>query len=299
MESIFDWGVNIIFYLQRFSPTLDAPFKALTFLGDETFFLLLLPFMYWCVDRKRGLRLGLLFLFSAWVNFAAKELAAQPRPFEYDTRVKKLVHAGGGGFPSGHTQGAITVWGYLATRFRSTWFRILAVLLILLVPLSRLYLGVHFPQDLAGGYVIGGVLLILFIVYEERAAIWLNAKGLGWKLALSLVVPGIMLFVFPGDDPGGVTTASVLMGLAMGASLEQHWVGFDTAGPVWKRLVRLVPGLIILVVLYVGLKLAFNGLEPERLFRFVRYFLVGLWCGGGGPWAFRVLGLASRRSEAE
>ena len=299
MESILDWGVNIILYLQRYSPTLDAPFKVLTFLGDETFFLMLLPLVYWSIDRRRGLRLAVLFLTSAWVNFGVKELAAQPRPFDYDHRVKSLVHATGGGFPSGHTQGAIVAWGYLAASFRSTWFRILAVLLILLIPLSRLHLGVHFPTDLAGGYVIGAVLLILFVMYEERAAIWLNAKGLGWKLALSLVAPGIMLAVFPGDDPGGVTTASVLMGMGVGASLEQHWVGFDTAGPVWKRAARLIVGLIVLAVLYVGLKLAFNDLEPERLFRFVRYFLVGLWCGGGGPWAFAVLKLAPRRSEAE
>ncbi|MBC8446155.1 MAG: hypothetical protein H8D78_00245, partial [Chloroflexi bacterium] len=51
MESILDWGINVILWFQQFSPTLDLPFKVLTFMGEEEFFLLLLPLVYWCLDR--------------------------------------------------------------------------------------------------------------------------------------------------------------------------------------------------------------------------------------------------------
>ncbi len=49
MDGILDWGVEVILWLQQFSPTLDLPSKALTWLGDEEFFMLLLPLV--CADR--------------------------------------------------------------------------------------------------------------------------------------------------------------------------------------------------------------------------------------------------------
>jgi len=84
------------------------------------------------------------FFFSAYVNSAAKVFASQPRPFQYDSRVKQIVSTGGGGFPSGHTQGTLVFWGYLALRFRHPFLWVIAGLLIILIPLSRLYLGGSF-----------------------------------------------------------------------------------------------------------------------------------------------------------
>ena len=165
MENLLDWGIKVVLWFQQFSPTMDMPFKVLTFMGDEMFFLLFLPFIYWCVDRRTGARLIILFLFSVYVNAFVKLVAKQPRPFEYNSQVQKIVEAGGGGFPSGHTQGAVVVWGYLASVFKKTWLWILAGLLMILIPMSRVYLGVHFPTDLLGGYIIGAIILILYIKY--------------------------------------------------------------------------------------------------------------------------------------
>lgn len=52
MESILDWGISVVIWLQHFSPELDLPFKALTFMGDQPFFMLLLSLLYWCVNTK-------------------------------------------------------------------------------------------------------------------------------------------------------------------------------------------------------------------------------------------------------
>ena len=73
-----------------------------------------MPLFYWCLDRRTGSRLFFLLLLSAYVNAVAKVLANQPRPFTYDPRVQALVKAGGGGMPSGHTQNAVVIWGFLA-----------------------------------------------------------------------------------------------------------------------------------------------------------------------------------------
>ena len=169
MEPILDWGIEVVLWFQQFSPALDLPFKLLTFMGQEEFFLLLLPLLYWCLDRRTGARLVVLFLFSSYLNAVIKILGAQPRPLDYaPDRVQPLWEQGGYGFPSNHTQSAVVVWGYLAAQFRRTWLWVVAGLLMVLIPLSRVYLGVHFPTDLLGGYVLGAIVLLLYLRLEPR-----------------------------------------------------------------------------------------------------------------------------------
>jgi len=107
MESILNWGIDVVLWFQQFSPALDLPFKVLTSLGDKEFYLILMPLVYWCVSRRTGARLFLLLLISACLNEAAKLLADQPRPFNYDPRVKKIVHEDSGGLPSGGSLAAL------------------------------------------------------------------------------------------------------------------------------------------------------------------------------------------------
>ena len=293
MESILDWGINVVLWFQQFSPTLDLPFKVLTFMGDEEFFLLLLPFVYWCLDRRTGARLAILFLFSAYLNASAKVLAGQPRPFAYDVRVRQLAEAVGGGLPSGHTQNAVVVWGYLAATFRRTWLWVLAGLLMALIPLSRIYLGVHFPTDLLGGYLIGAALLLLYLWLEPAAEAWFRKKSMAWHMGAALAAPLLLMLLFLSED--GVTAGAVLMGMGVGFVLERRWVGFESGGIWWKQMLRLLLGVAVLFGLWMGLRIAFASAEPALLFRFVRYGLVGLWSGLGAPWAFVRLRLAETR----
>ncbi len=291
MDGLMEWGLQVIAWFQQFSPALDWPFRAFTFMGEEEFFLLLLPLIYWCLDRRTGARLTVAFLLCAYTNAVAKTLAAQPRPLEYAPgRVKVLWEAGGYGFPSGHTQSAVVVWGYLAGQARRHWVWILAGVMMFFIPLSRIYLGVHFPHDVLGGYVIGAVLLLLYLWLEPRVERWLEKKGLAWQLGVALAVPIALMLLFLTED--GVNSGATLMGMGVGFVLERRWVRFDSGGPIWRRVVRFLLGGVVLVGLWLGLRLAFSGLEPALLFRFVRYGLVGLWGGLGAPWAFRRLRLA-------
>ncbi|MBU2546823.1 MAG: phosphatase PAP2 family protein [Proteobacteria bacterium] len=295
MTGAYDWGVDVVLWFQRFSPALDLPFKLVTFMGDEPFFLILLPLIYWCFDRRTGVRLTVLFLASAYVNAVVKEIFAQPRPFQYDARVRPIVMESGFGFPSGHTQGAAVVWGYLAWRLRRPWAWVAAVLLVLLIPLSRIYLGVHFPTDLLGGYLIGAALLAAYIGLAPRVEAWFAEKGIRYQLLASVIAPGLMILAYPGEGRYGVATGAALMGMSLGFALERRWVGFLEGGPWFKRALRLVLGLVVMTVIYIGLKIVLAGLRPESLFRFFRYLLVGLWGGFGAPWLFVRANLASRQ----
>ncbi|MBI9087061.1 MAG: phosphatase PAP2 family protein [Desulfobacterales bacterium] len=293
MESLLDQGIPVILWLQQFSPGLDGLFAAITFLGNMEFFLIFLPLVYWCIDRRVGARLSVIFLFSAYVNFAAKWMVDLPRPFQFDPRVRAIVHAAGNGFPSGHTQGAVVLWGFLAAVYRRRWLWILAAVLMVAIPLSRLYLGVHFPLDLMGGYLIGGAILGLYLWVEPRAISWLESLPFSGRLGFAVFTPLMLVLVFSGAGKGVVTTGAAFAGMAGGFVLERRWVGFSVQGSMGQRALRLLSGLIVLGLLWAGLKVVFAGLEPALLFRFVRYALVGLWAGFGAPWLFVRLKLAT------
>jgi undecaprenyl-diphosphatase len=98
---------------------------------------------------------------SGLVNTVLKLTFNRPRPDVFPWRTQ---HVGLASFPSGHAMTSIVVYGTLAfliARLAPTrWLRrlvwIVAVLVIVLVGLSRLYLGVHYPSDVLAGFVIGG-----------------------------------------------------------------------------------------------------------------------------------------------
>lgn len=292
MKPFLDWGIEVVLWFQQFSPALDLPFKSLTFLGNLEFFLILMPLIYWCLDRRLGARLLILFLISAYINSVAKVIADQPRPFQYDSRVKALVQADGGGLPSGHTQSAVVVWGYLASQVRRPMLWILAGFLMIGIPVSRLYLGVHFPTDLLGGYILGILLLVLYLQFVLKVEAWLIQKGLIWQMGLAVVLPILCIWVNPKCSLNALNAASVLLGFAPGILLERRWIRFCSGGRLSKRILRFISGFIVLIGIWMGLRIAFAEMEPVALFRIVRYALVGLWCALGAPWLFVRLRLA-------
>jgi len=282
---MFDFGIAIIRGLQQFSPAMDIFFKALTCLGDEVFFLVSLPCIYWCLCKRTGARLSLLFLISAYINMVAKLMADMPRPFEYSDTVQQIVAASGGGFPSGHTQGAVVFWGYLACRFRNTLFRSIAGFLIVGIPLSRVYLGVHFPIDIAGGYLFGSILLYGFVKSENYLVDFRQKIGFTGMLAAAGCLPAILAIAVCADKTA-VSAMAALAGMGTGFLMESRYLGFVPPRNWRLKAAAFTLGMIVFALGYVGLKILFAGLEPAALFRYIRYGLVGFWGGLGAPWLF-------------
>ena len=331
MPPLFDREIELILWLRSAIPGLVGLFEAFTFLGNEMFFLLLLPFVYWCVDRRTGARLTVLFLLSAFFNEAAKLMFDWPRPIDVAAdrlapifpqgieTAREAYHATSTGFPSGHTQHSVTVWGYLASRLFPKERPTLevagllrpvllagAALLIVMVPLSRVYLGVHYPHDLAGGYLFGAVLLALFLWLQPQVESRLATWTLTQQVALAAGIPLALLLV--ARNEGAVTAGATLLGMGVGFALERRWVGFEVAPGQAERggrrvALRYAVGIAVMFALYAGLKPLFGAFNPATetavlALRFVRYTLMGLWGSLGGPWLFVKAGLAGRREEA-
>jgi len=304
LQSLVPWGVEGILWVQSFSnPFLDTVFRAVTFLGNEEFYLLLLPFVYWCVHKRIGTSLGYVSLLSAWFNDVVKYLFKIPRPGTFDSRIRVLTQETSPSFPSGHSQGAMVNWGYLAYRFRKPVLWVVAILVILSVGLSRVVLGVHFPQDVLGGWLIGLVVLVVYAWAEPRCARWIGRQGTPVQVALAVGVPVLLIFLHPSDmdglypAAGSITPMSALAGFGLGVIMERKWVRFRAEGAWWRRGLRFLVGLVIVGILYLGPRVVLpdemaHGLEASL--RFVRYALVGWATAFLGPWLFVKIGLAGQ-----
>ena len=118
METTFEWGMEMILALQAAGgPAIESFFKAVTFMGEEYFYLLIVPILFWSVDAATGARVGFAFLISGYVNPILKDIFMQPRPYQINPEVSDHTVAGSG-MPSGHAQSSIFVWGVLAAQVK-------------------------------------------------------------------------------------------------------------------------------------------------------------------------------------
>lgn len=244
-----------------------------------------------------------------------------PRPYWVDTRVKAFSSETSFGMPSGHSQDAASIWGTIAVSQKKRWVTWIALLLIFLIGVSRIYLGVHFLHDVLAGWLIGGLILWGYLSIEKKLAAWLYVKKLSVQIllafTLSVVLIGLGLLAralvndwqIPQEwinnalaasdvvpDPfnfeGVITLAAVAFGFLAGLAWWVKKYGFpkiETKGVL--LIVRYLVGIAGLAILYIGLKLILPE-EPEILgliLRFVRYSLVGCWVTAGAPMVFRKL----------
>ena len=296
MESIWQWGLSVIVWMQsQRSPVADAIFAAGSFLGEEEFFFLLFATLFWAIDVRVGFRIGIIFLISVYLNSLAKVLIAHPRPYDLDPSVGLGIRPGlGYGIPSGHAQNAVVIWGGLAAWRRTTAAWIGAAVVAALIGVSRIYRGVHFPTDVLGGWVLGAVILFAGLTYGRRIAAAIGRWSPAGQMLLALGGPAILAVLFP--DSGAVTAAGTLAGAGCGMTVAFRRLPLDSGGRLWQRALRLVLGLFILFVLYVGLKMIFpgEGSSLYQAFRFIRYALLGVWVTLGAPWLFGILHLIDR-----
>ncbi len=311
MDELMRLGIEWIVVLQSLSsPLLTRAMEIFTFLGSELFFLLVMPAVLWCYDASIGIRTGLALLTSAGLNGILKLAFRLPRPFWIDSRVQPWATETSYGLPSGHSQNAVVLWGYLAYRIRRWWITAIAVVLILGTSISRVYLGVHFPTDVLAGWIVGAAWLAFFVWLETPVSRWTSRQSLSIRLlaaaAASLGLLAIGALVAWAAEPpvtqyppdlvrqahtihGLISSTGALLGVATGGVLLSAWGKFDgRGGGLWKRFGRFGLGMAGVVVLYAGLA----ALLPDgEAWRYLLYALIGLWAVYGAPRAFVALRL--------
>jgi membrane-associated phospholipid phosphatase len=324
MHTWLEMGVPIIIWLQSLGDWLITPMQFFTFLGDQEFYLILMPAILWCFDVGLGLRIGIIFLFSSTINGALKLVSGLPRPYWVSTEVRALKAANGFGLPSGHAQSAVAVWGTMAAWLKRRWTTLAMILLIFLISISRIVLAVHFPLDTLAGWLIGALILAGALLLEKPLIRWLRHLNLiqqiGFMLFASLTLIALGLIAHTATaarpvpqawiaaaqvaipqsdkiDPRNLndffSAGGTFFGVGVGAALLFAWGRFNARVPWEKRAARYVLGIIVIIALYYGLKLVFPGGQTLLgvTFRFIRYALVGFWATYGAPRLFVALRL--------
>jgi membrane-associated phospholipid phosphatase len=326
------WDVQAVRVFQG-GGALRLPMESVTALGADAFFLAFVLLIFWCIDRSLGIDLVLLLTICATANITLKALFQGPRPFWSDLSLR-LTSGPSFSTPSGHASNSTVLFGYLAwwltgrPRGRPKgsplrWlFAVLLLLVIVLVCLSRVYLGVHFPGDVIWGCTEGIVVLVVYIGLKPRVSAWLSARPLGTHIALAvgaaaavLALALLLLAVRSGCAPGfgeicivaraqavGETSsvAGLMLGAWIGLALERRFVRFTTDGTAAQRVVRYLLGLASLLVIVLGLGLLLEGAPAalDSAMRVFRYAVAALWAVFAWPWLWVRTGLGKAEQLA-
>ncbi len=319
MLPLYDYGIRLILFLQSFT-WLEAPMRFFTFIGTPDFFVFVLPVVYWCIDASLGLRIGFILLFSNGLNEIAKLALQGPRPYWISAGVRPLSAEASFGAPSGHAQIGAGVWGVVAAAIRRPWAWTLAVIVVFLVGLSRMYLAVHFPHDVLLGWLLGGLTLWGFLAFWDPVAKWLKQRSFAQQALIAaavslsfLLVDGVLIYSLgnyvvpiqwmsdamragqPYPDPlsmeGVLTSSGAFLGFALGLAWIARRGGFRPSGSVLKRAACFLVGLLGMLTLYLGLTYLIPSSSTliGSLFRLARYAAIGAWVSAGAPIVFRAL----------
>lgn len=301
--------MSFLYWLEDLrNPIFDFIFSVITFFGEETIFMAVGMIIFWCLNKYDGYYLLCVGFFGTLINQFLKITCRIPRPWVKDpnfTIVESAREAAGGySFPSGHTQVSVGLFGGIARRSKQKILRGVMIALCVLVPFSRMYLGVHTPWDVAVSVCIA--LILIFVLHplfqraEKDARVMYGILGV-----LSAIVVAYLLYVslFPFPESvyleenihnldsareNAYTLLGCMAGLLVLYPVERKWIRFETKAVLWVQIVKVVGGLLLILAVKEGLKMPLDTLFGGHMIaRSVRYFFVVLMGGLLWPLTFR------------
>ncbi|MBP1936170.1 undecaprenyl-diphosphatase [Paenibacillus sediminis] len=176
-QKIRNFDDTIIYYIQGMeSPQLTKVMIFFTNIGAglpaSIIAIVTMVILYVFLGHRRELILFIsVMIGSTLLNSALKLAFHRARP-----TIHRIIEANGYSFPSGHSMAAFSLYGVIAfllwKHVPSLLGRVIIILvcalLILIIGISRIYLGVHYPSDVAGGYLMSGCLLGASIWFYQR-----------------------------------------------------------------------------------------------------------------------------------
>ncbi len=283
-------------------PVLNEFMLGITYLGDEIAFLVIALILFWCVDKRRGYYILSVGFLGTIANQFMKLWFRIPRPWVLDETLQPmdqaLEGASGFSFPSGHTQSSVGTFGGIAYTAKKKAIRIIGILVAVLVPFSRMYVGVHTPLDVGVAAAIAIVLIFAVrpVVMGKNGKYFPILMGVMTAAAVAYLC-FVELYPFPADvDPerlqSGVNSAYTMIGCLVGLLVvyivDEKWLHFPVKGVWWAQILKVVIGLLLVLAIKSGLKTPLNALFGEYIGRAARYFLMVIMAGIVWPLSFKL-----------
>ena len=304
--------MKVLYFLESIRmPGLNEFMLGITRLGEETAFLVAALIVFWCVDKRKGYYVMAVGFAGTMASQFLKLLCRVPRPWALDPDFTILEQAreaaDGYSFPSGHSQSAVGTFGAIAATSKNKWVKGVCIALCVLVPLSRMYLGVHTPAD-----VLVGAGMALALVWLLRRWIMEGDRGMLVLIPLlTAMAVGLLLYTtcwpFPADVDqenlaSGVKNAYTLLGCMLGIAVvypvEKKYVRFSTEARWWAQILKVILGLAVVLLVKEGLRAPLDGIFGGHMAaRMIRYFLVVLAAGILWPMSFGWFSRMGRKSS--
>ena len=303
------WEIALMEWLQaNLGAGAIGVLSKLSMFGEELLMIVIMGFFYWCYDKEFGKFIGMNFLVANVWNPMIKNIAMRLRPYFCSERIDLLrlidknadkfdVAAQGYSFPSGHSSGAATMYGSVALCLRKKWATVLAFVLPLLVGVSRVVVGAHFPTDVLAGWALGAV-VIFFIP-------WLNKKvNNRWVFAGVIVLTAIPGF-FYCTSTDYYSAFGMLVGFLLAEPFEEKYVRFENTRNPIRAVLRIVGGGAVYFGLNTLLKLPFPkelldaGNFAAHLIRSGRYAIVIFAVIAVYPILFRYTAKIGKKEQAK
>ena len=304
--------MELLYWLESIrTPFGDTFFSLITHFGEETLFIIAGLLFFWCIDKMEGYFLLSVGLSGTVINQFLKLWFRIPRPWVKDpnfTIVESArAEATGYSFPSGHTQSSVGIFGGLARWNKTLWLRGISIALCVLVPLSRLYLGVHTPLDVGVSIVIA--LALVFGLYPLIRNAQNSSKTMRLLLAsMTVLAVAYVLFIefypFADVDPtnfaSGAKNAYTMLGCMLGVwvtyEVDSRYTNFETKAVWWAQLLKLLLGFALIMGIRAGLKTPLYTLTGGHYFADgIRYFIMVLFAGCIWPLSFRRFSLLGHK----
>lgn len=295
----FPWEVSLMEWIQaHLSEPWLSVVSTLSMFGEEMVMILVLGFLYWCWNKQMGKTVGLSILIGTVWNPMIKNIALRRRPYFDNEGIKILrvvepeadiydIAAQGYSFPSGHSANAANAFGSLAVTGKKKWLTVLAFVLPLLVGISRVAMGAHYPTDVLAGWALGIVAVLLIPLLQRKIKNPLVLYG----ILLVTAIPGF----FYCKSADYFSSVGLLIGFMGGTLVEEKFVRFEgTRKPLWIVL-RLLGGIALYFALNTLLKLPFSkdflasGTYPALLVRCARYAVIAFLGFGVYPMLFKAV----------
>ena len=303
-----EWEVRVIEWMQNYAGTFTILLgKALAFIGDEKGLLIVILAVMFCFKKETGRKMAVIItVMLTWLAMI-KGVVMRPRPYlQYPDRVRLLakveskadaadVVAQGYSFPSMHSATVLANTFTLAGSLKKKAAYIIAGIVTILVAVSRIFVGAHYPTDVLAGLLIGVVSMYVYDLAEKH----IRKQWLRTLLLLCTALPGLV-FVRTQDY---FTSLGLLIALAAAIPFEDKYVNFQNSSSVIAKFLRLIGALVLYFVLNSLLKLPFskafleNGSFLSLLVRTLRYAIVMFAILGVYPMIFPLYEKIGKKKE--
>ena len=301
-----EWEAQLIEWLQTSLSNAADFAKYFDFFGAETGLLILVLVVMFCWKKKAGQKLALIVsCVNLWLPMI-KSVVLRPRPYmEYPDRVQLFalsdegaaamdVAAQGYSFPSMHSASIPAVYFWLAKEAKKNWLWIVAGVLTVLVGVSRVVAGMHYPTDVLAGWILGFAMIGVFMLLDR----YVHKEWLYYLILLISAIPG--LFYVRTTDY--FTALGCLIGAVAAFPFERKYVNFKNTRRIPAMLLRVFGAVLIYLVVNKLLKLPFDkqflaGTSLAAfLIRTARYAIIMFLIMGVYPKAFPLFERVGRKA---